>query len=376
MSRPQIVRFYIRRQDSRYTCSGDNLAQFTINLSIEDVRRLNRKMRSLLGEVAADFAHRIQLTSRESQKALKELAFEGAIALKSIFGPNELRWIRGLQSNSKLPRVLHIHAEDFVLPWELLYDDFQASNLNFRNFWGYKYIIQRSFPPKINRDPLFDSVISVRTSPRVGLIADSKLKHVAEIEIPLFQKLQEDSLILLSTLRNLDKSNREIEIDGELRKFLSQKLNIVHFACHTGPAPDGEPEGKAYLILANEFPVSIDEINVYEISLPHAPLVILNACDTGVRDPSQTFSFVETFLRLGACGVVATDCEVPDAFAAAFTKQIYAGLLGGQDLGDILMSARKHFIRRHRNPLGLLYSMYADPEIRIERKRYYATQSN
>jgi len=72
------------------------------------------------------------------------------------------------------------------------------------------------------------------------------------------------------------------------------------------------------------------------------------------------------YSSIAGCGaVVATECAVPDAFAAEFAEQLYTHLLAGEQLGESLLATRRYFLEKYHNPSGLLYSMYAPPSIRL-----------
>lgn len=372
-SLPREIRMMIRPNDNRYTCNIDGLAQFPINLSLEDVKKLNQKIKKALNEMSNEFIDNVRLGQTESINALKALATQGAIAAEKIFGQNWERVRKRFRNNSII--VLHVDAKDFVVPWELLYENFQLGKLERNSFWGYKYIIERTFPPKTDRDSFFDSTILVKNLPRLGLVADATLKHVADTEIPMFNQLKKDKAIYLIKLRNLDSQNRDNEIGGQLLRFLDGSLHVLHFACHAEPAVVGESESEFCLILPGEFKFCPDDFIAYGVKMSHAPLVVLNACDTDIRDPSQTFSLVESLHEHGARGVVATESEVPDFFASEFAKQFYTRFLSGEILGLAILGARKYFAKKpFRNPLGLLYSMYADYDLKIERSKTNAAQ--
>ena len=108
-------------------------------------------------------------------------------------------------------------------------------------------------------------------------------------------------------------------------------------------------------------------MDVYHLTIDSAPLVVMNACETGNLNPLYTAHFADAFLRYGARGVVATDCVVPDAFAAEFAEALYERLLSGKTLGESLLTVRQQFMKQG-NPAGLIYSMYASPAIRFTPK--------
>jgi hypothetical protein len=97
------------------------------------------------------------------------------------------------------------------------------------------------------------------------------------------------------------------------------------------------------------------------------PLVFLNACGTSSLTPNGVSSFTELFLDYGNCGVVGTETGVPDSFAAKFSEEFYRTFLQGHSLGHSMYRARWNLLRRHNNPLGILYVAYGDPDLCVVR---------
>jgi CHAT domain-containing protein len=99
------------------------------------------------------------------------------------------------------------------------------------------------------------------------------------------------------------------------------------------------------------------------------PLVFLNACHTGETGFSLTRmgGWAERFVRAGASAFVGSLWEVNDELAAQFAIQFYSQLLTGQTLGDAFHTARAH-IRAldEANPTWLAYTLYADPNGKVE----------
>ena len=92
----------------------------------------------------------------------------------------------------------------------------------------------------------------------------------------------------------------------------------------------------------------------------------MNACATSRIDASQTVSFAKHFLDHGHLGFIGTEAAIPDMVAAEFSASFYSRLLAGDSLGVALLDARRQLKDWYGNPLGLLYTMYADPRISIE----------
>ncbi|HEY0605249.1 MAG TPA: CHAT domain-containing protein, partial [Herpetosiphonaceae bacterium] len=181
-------------------------------------------------------------------------------------------------------------------------------------------------------------------------------------EIPFFDKLEKDGKISLFKLRALNSHNKPVELK-EFTSFWNTPLNVAHFACHAFYKED--MPASSHILLSDEFAITIMDMEVYDIKIAGHPLIIINACKTGNLNPLYTSYFAAVFLKYGARGVVATECSVPDSFAADFAKTLYSYLLAGQPLGLSLLASRRYFMINYSNPSGLLYSMYASPAIRF-----------
>jgi CHAT domain-containing protein len=172
-------------------------------------------------------------------------------------------------------------------------------------------------------------------------------------------------MISLLQLRALDPEKKREEFK-EFQRFWGNALNVVHFACHAF-YEDGSPE-MSHLLLSDEFRISLMDLVNYELTITDHPLIIMNACETGNLNPLYTSYFAEAFLEHGVRGVVATECTVPDAFAADFAEQLYTHLLAGERLGTSLLATRRYFLEKYFNPTSLLYSMYAPQSLRLALK--------
>jgi CHAT domain-containing protein len=146
-------------------------------------------------------------------------------------------------------------------------------------------------------------------------------------------------------------------------QFCGEKESqIVHFACH---AEAEENVFKSYLTVADDFDIELLDMRVHKCQMNGNPLVVLNACGTGIRDSRGSFGFVWMFFECGGRGIIATECDIPDAFSAAFAENFYNRLLEGEMVGKALLETRLFFLNEHRNPLGLLYATYAAMETRL-----------
>ena len=63
--------------------------------------------------------------------------------------------------------------------------------------------------------------------------------------------------------------------------------------------------------------------------------------------------------------MIGTEIDIADEVAAELAKELYRLLLDGKPLGESLLRARQFVLDKHCNPLGLAYTLYADPDLRI-----------
>jgi len=358
------VQLRIRREIIRY--SLDILAMgscqtATIEMRPLDLVVLNMQLKEAMEAIASENMEDQELTSREAQERLHRLALVGNFAYKRVFSDDgALATIQKLFS-LRSAILVEITSEDFFLPWELLYPLSPDESLSYEHFWGMNHIISRIIAQP--RPGAFaPPVIGVAQRPKVGLCVYGGLPSVVAREMPFLEKLHRDGKIVLFKLRALDPEKKWDELKA-FRNFWYNALDLAHFACHAF-YKDESPDS-SYILLSDEFPITLMDMEVYSLSISGHPLIIMNACETGNLNPLYTSHFASAFLRYGARGVVATECAVPDAFAADFVEQLYAHLLAGKPLGEGLLATRRYFLEKHHNPSGLLYSMYAPPSIRL-----------
>jgi hypothetical protein len=364
---PVHVQIRVYREGARYGAdifAVGQMRRVPIEMSSQDLVALNNQLQGEMQVIASASVEEDNLMSTELEASLQALAEVGHFAYKLVLSHRDARAaiqeLLDLSQNASIQIV----SEDFFLPWELIYPADLGQPLSYEHFWGMNYVISRVIVQQNRPGAFISPVIPVTHLPRLGLLTYSNLPAVEEKEMPFFQKLEEDGKVALLKLRPLDSSKKR-EGFKEFRDFLEQTLNLAHFACHA--FYEDETPSLSRILLSDEFPITLMDMEVYGIAISGHPLIILNACETGNLNPLYTSYFAAAFLRYGARGVVATECAVPDAFAADFAQQLYTHLLAGEPLGESLLTTRRHFLEKHNNPSGLLYSMYAPPSIRLAR---------
>jgi hypothetical protein len=339
----------------------------SINMTHHDLAALNKDFQREMEAIAK----RGKTTREEWKIQFRPLAEIGKRTFRRVFGDssNFNRILTSLHQDPTRPCSIAIISEEFFLPWELIYptepseDPFEPIYCD--HFWGMRYIIHRTVP-----NSTFHDSTTIPHRPKLGLLTDKGLPSVEEKEIPFFNKLQKDGKICLLLLPDLDPEKEKLEELRKLKTFWRQTLHLAHFACHA--YCEGERPHTPIIQVSVYFPISLGEMEEYGIgigrSINGSPLIIMNGCKTGKTNPLYTSSdFASMFLGRGALGVVATECEVPDNFAADFAEQLYNRLLNSRmPLGKSLWDTRKHFWNQeYPNPSGLLYSMYGPPSIQV-----------
>jgi CHAT domain len=162
-------------------------------------------------------------------------------------------------------------------------------------------------------------------------------------------------------------------LDGMPRTVPDQ---IHHFACHCDTRAGSSNnysielsggDGRSYGISLLDLEAGVGHlIGTNPTVKASLPLVFMNACGSSEIDPDRFGSFPKLFLSWRNRGFIGTETRVPDEFAAVFSEQFYTNLINGQPVGEALRKAKVTLVETLKNPLGALYTMYADPDLHIE----------
>jgi hypothetical protein len=330
-----------------------NWHRFHIELTTQDVAELNTELQQAVEQVSGNLE-----MSDSCGDALSQLILKGNFAFKKVFPQGVPREM--ISKALKTGATIQFSSEDFFIPWELLYDGPLGGKADVSYFWGMRHIVSRALIQDARPGDLESPVIqSLR--PHVGLIACNNLEYVVKREIPALRRLHQSKQIRLLLCHPMNADQRDTELE-EFGRFLRKKMQIAHLACH---ACKEQQFFQSYLLVSNDFPITIEDFGTREFEIKHRPFVILNACLTGTINPLHTANWAAEFWKRGARGVLATEFHVPDSFAAAFTEELYNHFLSGKPIGEALLATRRYFWEKQSNPLGLAYALYSSPSIRI-----------
>lgn len=242
-----------------------------------------------------------------------------------------------------------------------------------RRFPGFSAVIKREFQNvEISQDPVLQNNPKLHlkcfvedTLPGAGLELDFFKANAHSIDFDGPWPVSELSDFPKELAGYLQRSDQTF--NGVIRSPGDQ---IQHFVCHC--YTDERVPSDSALRLSNSNTATIAELQA-SLDLPDhttaptfGPLIFLNACGTARMDPMSAASFPRFFLRDNHNrGFIGTETNIPDQFAADFSKCFYSGLLKGLSLGQAIYEAKWAMLRQAKNPLGILYTFYADPDMAL-----------
>ncbi|MFJ8083082.1 CHAT domain-containing protein [Streptomyces sp. NPDC096205] len=235
-------------------------------------------------------------------------------------------------------------------------------------------------PPVCRRGDLKVSCLPNESGLKVALFHEASLTETAAEKLDL--QRHGSRLSLLGPWPSGDVGSLEKIIAEILRESCPPgqlDAHVLHFACHC--MSDVESPADITIRLrgtqTDRIEVTLGNLEARSAILslmrnagaasaaPILPLVFLNACSSAVVEPLTGASLPNFFQDQGYIGFIGTEAPVPDAVAAAFSKEFYRCFLAGQSLGEALRNSRRALLYQYKNPLGLIYVAYADGDIRV-----------
>jgi hypothetical protein len=237
------------------------------------------------------------------------------------------------------------------------------------HFWGFRHVID--VPPQQTTDGHPEG-----HPPRLAVKAGSSANVAVGVNAVLPRAnthLQE-----LETLRTELPMHATVfgkarsKADELLTALKSKDLDVIYFYCHARGGtydPSIDPpclelqesdQAAARRLTSDQF--------AYNVPWDHDPLVILNGCSTAGFSPDALSPFIEKFvLDRGASGVLGTEVPVHEPFAGEMAIEFLRRFLAGRPAGQSLLEVRRVLLGR-KNPLGLVYTLYADSRLTLTRK--------
>ena len=82
-------------------------------------------------------------------------------------------------------------------------------------------------------------------------------------------------------------------------------------------------------------------------------------------EPVNSNGFIGRLTNAGAGAVFATEAPVWQNFAYHFGLDLMRNILAGDTMQEALYKARHRHLDLTNNPLGLIYSLYGNPALRV-----------
>ncbi|MBY5704138.1 hypothetical protein HFO38_15625 [Rhizobium leguminosarum] len=410
------------------TVTGNNgppLETFNTKFSRDNLGELRRNVRNRLRKFAFDLATPIstkdpRVSLRDGIRALRELHDFGYLLLRTLIGekdrpklPELIKMTRtactgnaaadswpGPRWSELSPRpnlvVFKTQVEDGI-PIDILpllnedldgleaFDEFEQLGQLASCFLGFSAIVKRDIGKAIGVAPRLENVPQLP----IKLFINRSLRGARQEEINF------------RTNENIDvapggwPNDHSVPQNGFAKKLAEHLLEgntrfgagprqladqICHFACHSdtsGLSSFDYEIGLQSRQLIGRRKVNIEKLTVALDKLrakrggggEPGPLIFMNSCGSGDLDPRGAASFPDLFLdeTLGFMGFIGTETVMPDQFAAEFSRVFYKHLIRGVEIGDTVLLTRWELLKTYRNPLGLMYTIFAEPEIRVMR---------
>jgi hypothetical protein len=382
----------------------------TGNFSDRNLANMHKALRGDLEQFKEDVEH-INQSPANAIKALRRLKERGGLILNDLFGSDgkKLReaqelcgvacpnWGKsGWRDNTVTPEMVEVDVDpgdgipveilplfEFGIPkgFKQMNSDEQIWQLA-RSFLGFSTIVKRRIGP----DPPRFRALENRTGLPIRLFLNNDVLGAG----PVKQYFDNPAAFRCDGPWPDSKAPSNLQ---DFTETLAQNLwypaksftgqphhppdQVFHFHCHCDTR--AELSGEHALIFhagnlfGSERRVDLDRLRYALYILRHeepkhdeaGPLVFLNACGSAGVDPSGATSFPQLFLESGMCflGVIGTEASIPDWFARKFAERFYTRFVEGVEIGTSLYQTRWELLRVFKNPLGILYTLYAEPEI-------------
>jgi photosystem II stability/assembly factor-like uncharacterized protein len=335
-----------------------------IKLSPDGLENLSRELRFEMDRLAFAIISSRDKANYTFEEFLPQMAKLGNYAFKQIFAnTGALETISKLQP-TKRGGSIQIGADSFFFPWEWIYPAELHEALSYEHFWGMNHVISHL----IIQEPQHDTVTAATTPgdrTRVGLLV-SEDDRAAQKETSFFRTLADSERIDLEIFVPNYSLNKQARLE-QLKAFFATSFDVIHFFCNV--SYNKATPNDSTIQLGSEWEMKLSDIEFYDFAITSKPLVVMNTCESGNLDSLRISGFAPSFLKRGAGGVVATESKIPATTVGAFTELLYERLLAGDTLGRSLLAVRRTLWETTQNPVGLLYSMYAPPHLKLVQKQ-------
>lgn len=315
----------------------------------------------------------IEIPQGAQESALRTLARAGSRLFQQLFlhpaaGADARKvgeWLRGYALNPGLRLNLQVVADQAPLPWAMLYlgDASEGAKLDWNYFLGMRHVVEQL--------PLQTSLVTIdneiASKPSLAVSVNVNTSIDSAMNITLVQGHQKYWTNTARTRAGLTLVSRSTK--REVVQALADGRTgdqVVYFYCHATAGP-GNPDTAAIIMGKNDA-ATLADLNIdapATVQFARNPLVFINACESAELSPLFYNGFVPYFMAKGARGVIGTECKTPVLFAIEWANAFFDKFFDGAAVGETVLELRQDFLRRHGNPLGLIYAIHCDADTRI-----------
>ncbi|RFC35288.1 MAG: CHAT domain-containing protein [Candidatus Nitrotoga sp. SPKER] len=346
-------------------------AMSAVSLQGDFLRRLSST--GIDAKVSEKSLESLELTNMESANVVGAIADVGQQLYRHLFSYaqdskllNIIGQLEVFAAQTKdRPLRLKIVTNRVSLPWQYLHP--LGPDIEPAKFWGLRFSLSvlRANTGERQRTIAKGKELARKVVfAQYGSSADPTVKLAEDQMNQLRQIMSPSNLIVVNSGADL--------LDKALTK---QRMNIsaIFTFLHASsgamqPANSLEPLGPQLSFNDNDIVTSTKLENLLnrltQENVPYlagAPLVILNACETGPSTNLPHVSLENAMFQLGAQGVVVTEVSVWLRLGHEVATRLIAKLGKGEIISDALTAVRRELYVEKNNPLGLLYGYYGDP---------------
>ena len=171
-------------------------------------------------------------------------------------------------------------------------------------------------------------------------------------QIPKRNRCTKDSLV------QLKESSKEFSLipgqhftdeDASVQEFkqLSSNVNLIHLATHASAICPNNQINEPY-IMFSDGQLFLSEL--YGLSLPKSPIVILRACQTAggeIQEGEGVINFIRGFTYAGATNVVASLWNANESVSAELMIKFYQNIRGKKNMAQALNQAKIAYLENN-----------------------------
>jgi CheY-like chemotaxis protein len=277
-------------------------------------------------------------------------------------------------------RSLLVLSDEPHVPWELV-KPYRRNRTTGRReeqpFWGETFALARWLrgPSMVDRFGLgrVSAVVS-GAAPVRNLVVEAGPAPSSEGAppagpAPALPGVEEE----LRAVRQLEGHGVEVRVLPPRRRevlaaFEEGGFDVLHVACHGSFAGRVAADASALLLEDGTLRAADLAPRLAAALRATAPLVFLNACQTGQVGYSLTRlgGWGAELIRLGCGAFVGTQWRVTDQVAVEVAREFYQQLVKGVPIAGALRAARDHARARFpQDPTWLAYTCFADPNASV-----------